>query len=128
MWLSRSASSRMACSQKRRCQLCARLAHRRVHRIPLPTFVTIAKRPSDQRRDKRRQSHISEKRKSNILGSRTDSLDRIEAARENRFHAQTILQALRPLEAGKGSENRSSDLPVGQITCRPTPRNQGVHS
>jgi hypothetical protein len=25
-----------------------RLAHRRVHRIPRPTFVTIAKRPSDE--------------------------------------------------------------------------------
>jgi hypothetical protein len=30
---------------------CVRLAHDRVHRIPYPTFVTIAKRPSFRARD-----------------------------------------------------------------------------
>ena len=41
----------------------ARLARRHVHRIPPPTFVTIAKRPSGSERDGRNQSQIYEKRK-----------------------------------------------------------------
>ena len=38
-----------------------------VHRIPPPTFVTIAKRPSWMERDGWRQPYIYEKRKKNIF-------------------------------------------------------------
>ena len=47
-----------------------RLARRHVHRIPPPTFVTIAKRPSWMERDGERQSHLSEKRKDDIFASK----------------------------------------------------------
>ena len=39
----------------------------RVHRIPLPTSVTIAIRPSDGGGMSRRKPHVSEKRKENIF-------------------------------------------------------------
>jgi len=44
-----------------------RAEHPHVHRIPLPTSVTIAIRPSQRRRDASRQSWISEKRKRYIF-------------------------------------------------------------
>jgi hypothetical protein len=49
----------------------ARLSRRHVHRIPPPTFVTIAKRPSWMERDGRRETHTYEKRKMNIVAQRT---------------------------------------------------------
>ena len=45
----------------------ARLSRRRVHRIPPPTFVTIAKRPSSSERDGHKQPQYSEKRKKFIF-------------------------------------------------------------
>jgi hypothetical protein len=51
-----------------RHQLHAR--HRRVHRIPHPTSVTIAIRPSYSGRDGENKPHISEKQKRFIFAAR----------------------------------------------------------
>ena len=42
---------------------CSTLQHRRVHRVPLPTFVTIAKRPSRSGPGGDEKSVVSEKTK-----------------------------------------------------------------
>src|SRR5690348_4939793 len=44
-----------------------------VHRIPLPTSVTIAKRPSDRDRDAQTQPHSSEKRKKKVFREGLDT-------------------------------------------------------
>ena len=44
-----------------------RAGHPRVHRIPLPTSVTIAIRPSQRRRDGQSKSQTYEKRKTDIF-------------------------------------------------------------
>jgi hypothetical protein len=72
--------------------------------------VTIAKRPCYRARDAHRQSHISEKRKLNIFDSGTEPHDRIEPTHENRLQAQTILQALRLMEAAGHPK-------IGQVIC-----------
>jgi hypothetical protein len=91
--------------------------HRRVHRIPRSTFVTIAIRPSSMRRDGDNKSHISEKQKRFILPRGTGQANRLEAPREFRFCARANFGRL---EAVSAFEWRRKDLkrqPVGQISA-----------
>ncbi|MDU3094248.1 MAG: hypothetical protein E6708_12455, partial [Bradyrhizobium sp.] len=58
---------------------CSTLQHRRVHRVPLPTFVTIAKRPSRSGPGGDEKSIVSEKTKEEKnLRSGLDKDERLE--------------------------------------------------
>ena len=62
---------------------CARLAHARVHRIPRPTFVTIAKRPSFRGRDARIDKAVSTCSRSKLFLQRgLDDPNQLETAFE----------------------------------------------
>ena len=62
---------------------CVRLAHARVHRIPRPTFVTIAKRPSFRGRDARIDKAVSSCSRSKLFLQRgLDNPNRLGAAYE----------------------------------------------
>ena len=63
----------------------ARRTRPRVHRIPLPTLVTIAKRPSHRRRDTLMISRISGKWKENFSGLELAASKPVESAGEIRF-------------------------------------------
>jgi len=58
----------------------ARLARRRSHRIPLPTSVTIAIRPSPWRRDGERKHHFPKRRSEIFLAHHLDRKGRLEKA------------------------------------------------
>jgi hypothetical protein len=65
----------------------------RVHRIPLPTSVTIAKRPFDLEQDKaNRKCDLGEARSGIFLSARLDRANQLELQREIRFLAHAIFK------------------------------------
>jgi hypothetical protein len=79
----------------------AALRHSHVHRIPHPTSVTIAIRPSSMRRDGVRETRFLEKRNRNIFALKADRSDPVEPADEMNFSAPAISAAMGWRSEGK---------------------------
>jgi hypothetical protein len=101
---------------RRRANSALQLRH--VHRIPRPTFVTTAKRPSWRARDVSSKHQFRKKRKRNILRGGTGKGNRLEAAGKISFSAHAIF-VRREASPGAAMVKIEIDSPVdGQITSQ----------
>ena len=109
---------------RRRANSALQLRH--VHRIPRPTFVTTAKRPSSRARDVSSKHQFRKKRKRNIFRGRTGKGKRLEAASKISFSAHAIF-GHREAFSCAASIKIEIDSPVdGQITSQRWRRGNAV--
>jgi hypothetical protein len=99
---------------RRRANSALQLRH--VHRIPRPTFVTTAKRPSWRARDVSSKHQFRKKRKRNILRGGTGLGKRLEAAGKISFSRMRFSCVERPRRARRWSKSRLIRPSTGRLT------------